>query len=79
MNTHIEDHDKAALQILGYLAKYPDYKLVFLKSKSETKELVISAQANSSHQDVTEDRFSSYSFAIFVNGSHISWCFKKSP
>ena len=43
LNTHTEDHDKAALRILGYLAKYPDYELVFPKSKSETKELVISA------------------------------------
>ena len=79
LNTHTEDHNKAALQILSYLAKYPDYELVFLKSKSETKELVISAQVNSSHQDVTEDRSSSYSFAIFVNSSSISWHSKKSP
>ena len=53
--------------------------MVFPKSKSETKELVISAQADSSHQDVTEDRSSSYGFAIFANGSPISWCSKKSP
>ena len=52
---------------------------MFPKSKSETKELVISAQADSSHQDVTEDRSSSYSFAIFANGSPISWHSKKSP
>ena len=52
---------------------------MFPKSKSKTKELVISAQADSSHQDVTEDRFSSYGFAIFANGSPISWCFKKFP
>ena len=38
LNTHTEDHDKAALWILGYLAKYPDYELVFPKSKSETKK-----------------------------------------
>ena len=79
LNTHTEDHDKATLQILGYLAKYPDYELMFPKSKSETKKLVISAQANSSHQNVTEDRFSSYGFAIFANGSPISWHSKKSP
>ena len=51
LNTHTEDHDKAALWILSYLAKYSNYKLVFPKSKSETKKLVISAQADSSHQD----------------------------
>ena len=39
---------------------------------------MISAQADSSHQDVTKDRSSSYSFAIFVNGSPISWHSKKS-
>ena len=72
LNIHTEDHNKAALQILGYLVKYPDYELVFLKSKSKTKKLVISAQADSSHQDVTEDRSSSYGFAIFANGSPIS-------
>ena len=72
LNTHTEDHDKAALRILGYLAKYPDYELVFPKSKSETKKLVISAQADSSHQDVTKDRSSSYGFTIFANGSLIS-------
>ena len=79
LNTHTEDHDKAALWILSYLAKYSNYKLVFPKSKSETKKLVISAQADSSHQDVIENRFSSYSFAIFANDSPISWCSKKSP
>ena len=52
---------------------------MFPKSKSETKELMISAQADSSHQNVTKNRFSSYSFAIFANGSPISWCSKKFP
>ena len=52
---------------------------MFPKSKFETKELVISAQADSSHQDVIEDRSSSYGFAIFANGSPISWHSKKSP
>ena len=79
LNTHTEDHDKAALQILSYLTKYSDYKLVFPKSKFETKKLVISAQADSSYQDVTKDRSSSYSFTIFANGSPISWHSKKSP
>ena len=79
LNTHTEDYNKAALQILNYLAKYSDFELMFPKSKSETKKLVISAQADSSHQDVTEDRSSSYGFAIFANGSPISWHSKKSP
>ena len=79
LHNHSSKHDKAALRILGYLKKFPNYRLSFLKlSENERKDLFFDSYLDSSYADCPEDYCSSYGYIIRLNGRPISWQAKKS-
>ena len=74
LHNHCQRHDKAALRILGYLKKFPDYRLSFPKlDDNERKDLFFDAYSDSSFSDCPDDCTSSYGYVMRINGRPISW------
>ena len=73
LHNHSSRHDKAALRIFGYLKKFPNHRLSFLKlSENERKDLFFDSYSDSSYTNCPEDYCSSYGYIIRLNGRSIS-------
>ena len=74
LSVHNATHDQAALKILGYLKKFPDYEIVHKKIHSD--ELIVDAYTDASYSDAP-GRKSSYGYVVRANETPIAWRSKK--
>ena len=80
LSNHTEEHDQAALRILGYLSKFPDYGIIFRKPVNpSTEPLDVRVYVDASWADVKDDRTSSYGYVAVVNDCSIAWKSKRTP
>ena len=78
---HGPEHWKAALQILGYLRKFPDYGLEFwtMSGWNPGNPWVISSWADASWADDLVTHKSSYRYCVRINGCLVLWQFHLTP
>ena len=80
MHLHTEEHDTAALHVLGYLSKYPNLGLGWTVTKTKnTDPIHLMMYADSSYGDVPDSRQSSHGYLMMMNGKPVSFISKKTP
>ena len=68
------------MNILGYLAKFPNHKIIFRRKQLENaKSFQIEGYSDSSHGDNLPDRRSSFGYLVLINGAPISWSSRITP
>jgi len=75
-----EEECQGLIRILGYLSKYPNLGLCFINGNPNEIDLKLSAYADSSYADCSEDeRRSTYGFVILLNKIPICWKSRRTP
>jgi hypothetical protein len=77
MTGHTKRHDRAAMRILGYLAKHPDWGIGFDMNPNPGGDIKVEIHADSSWADCKPTRFSSYGYNTYMCGGLIAWRCKK--
>jgi hypothetical protein len=79
MSNHSEEHDAAAMRILGYLVKNPDCDIGWKISDDCAKTIEVKFVVNSSWADVLPTSESFYGYFTLVNGGPVAWRCKRTP
>jgi hypothetical protein len=73
MLNHTAKHERAALCILGYLAKHTEWGIGFTVNSNPGGPVSVEIHADSSWVDVKPECFSSYGYNTFLCGSVVVW------
>jgi len=75
-----QKHVDALLEILGYLAKFPDQCVTFWRKHLENAQnFLIEGMSDSSHGDNLPGRRSSFGFIVMINSAPIAWSSRVTP